>query len=552
MRAMSVPTPKIEDTRSELNCNVVGGVLVYVERGFGRAALFELLEALGMPLSYLQDGGNWISYDFFNRLLETMIEQTGNPDAAYEAGLCTGDPGTFAIMRVFASHLLTVRSVYRLTVRYHQGYSKISEATFRDLGRSRAILEMRYPHGHRQTRVNCDNIRGQFAALPKLVGQPLAQVVHTDCILNGAEACVYEISWREKPLAVYALTGAVAGVLLGASCLWLDLQPLGPVWLMSALGVAGFAVGHARDLKKNLKAISRHNDQEAQALIDSIHTIEELNVDLQARVEARTRELSAANRKLQDALEELGASREKALMAERQAAVGVLASGMAHEMNSPINAIRLSVQALIEDVGPDSPLLALLENTERATTRCKHIVNDLLSFSRETQPRRRVSLEDIVRATIARFAKEHTDTLQVTTVIEPGGPRLRLDHDQIQQALLNILANAADAMSGSGHIEVHLAANANAHVLTIEDDGPGMPEDVRKRIFEPFFTTKTEGLGTGLGLSITWQLIHRNGGTVEVSDSEANGTRFEIRFPIRDNGAGAQAGAREQVLDKEG
>gem|GEM_PF-3033235 len=549
---MSVQTPRIEDTRNELNCNVVGGVLVYMEREYGRAALIELLRTVQMPLAYLQDGSNWISYAFFNRLLETMTEQTGNPDAAYEAGLCTGDPGTFAVMRVFATHLLTVRSVYRLTVRYHHGYSKISEATFRELGRSRAVLEMRYRDGFQQTRVNCDNLRGQFAALPKLVGQPLAQVLHVDCLLRGAAACVYEITWRERPFATYGILGAAAGFLLGALLLLLDLPLPGELWWLTGMAVAGFAVGHLYDMKKDLNAIARHNAEEAQALIASIHTIEELNADLQARVEARTRELSQTNEKLQSALGELNARREKALMAERQAAVGVLASGMAHEMNSPINAIRLSVQALLEDTAPDSSMRPLLKNAERATTRCKHIVSDLLSFSREPQRRRRVSLEDILHGTVSQFAKEHTDALQVATVVEPKLPPMYLDQAQIRQALHNILTNAADAMGGRGRIDIRLEAGPGELHLSIQDDGPGMPETTRKRIFEPFFTTKTDGRGTGLGMSITWQLLHRNGGTVEVGNEGGKGTRFDIRFPLPKDTGGLPAEDTGQVPDKEG
>jgi two-component system, NtrC family, sensor kinase len=134
------------------------------------------------------------------------------------------------------------------------------------------------------------------------------------------------------------------------------------------------------------------------------------------------------------------------------------------------------------------------------------------------------------------FMVEHPSDIRVTKHIMPGLPTLQLDMVQIQQVIMNLLRNAADAMKYRGEIKVSLAHEGNSIVLKVIDHGCGISEVDRARVFDPFFTTKRPGRGIGLGLSISYQLIKRNGGTIEVASEEGKGTTFTVKFPVPDAG----------------
>ena len=525
--------PAVEDTRTEINCSTATAVLQYIADKYGGETLDKVLESSLMPESYLMDQSNWVSFDCFNRLLDAMVEHTGDPDSPYESGLYAGTSGAWGWAQVFGKHLLTVQHIYRMAVRHIGWYAKIADAKITKMRPGRATIEFRYHEGYQQTRNNCDNVRGHYAMVPVWLGRPAAEVTHTECIVDGAAACVYEITWHEQLGLRWGYAGCCLGMVFALALTSFEAVPwANSVGLFVVLAVAGFALGHIQDLHRSLAATRRQNEDEAQALNDSREKIEALNIDLQRRVEQRTAELSEANTDLKQAYQDLEESQEKALEAQRRATIGTLAAGMAHEMNSPINAIRLSVQALIEDAGSGSPMLPLLENAERATTRCRRIVNELLLFSREAKRVSHVTLAEILAASVELFQKESSGGVCITQEIAPGLPKLELDRAQIQQAVLNVLANSADAMGDKGKIEASLGWDDDSLVLRIADDGPGMSESVRQRVFDPFFSTKATGKGTGLGLSITHQLVHRNGGTIEVSSREGEGTSFAIRFPV--------------------
>jgi signal transduction histidine kinase len=342
-----------------------------------------------------------------------------------------------------------------------------------------------------------------------------------------------------RPSHRWAFCGASAGIVAGtAGSIALAGMAVGLGIAGGILGgVIGFFAGRVMDYRLKLTEVYRQNESQAASLMESLRDIEELNRQLQSKVEQRTGELSEANEALKKALKELRESQKKALQQERQAAVGVLAGGMAHEMNNPINAIRLSHQALKEDVGDDTQALGILATAERAAGRCKRIVNELLSFSRDPQKVLPGDITDIVDRTLTVFRKDAPEGIRVKEDFAADVPKLTLDHAQMQQALLNLLENASDAMQGEGQIDVGVKHVDSCAVVTVRDRGPGMRPDVADKVFDPFFTTKS-GAGLGLGLSITYQLVHRNGGTIEVDSQEGNGTTFTIRFPQKNVGTG--------------
>jgi signal transduction histidine kinase len=292
------------------------------------------------------------------------------------------------------------------------------------------------------------------------------------------------------------------------------------VVLTASLGVAvsGLFALHGR-----LRSVRRQHFLESDSLMKATELNQVMYSELQNKVEDRTKEL-------REALAELEASRAEALVRERDAAIGVLASGMAHDMNSPLNAITLIFQALDEDLPPDSPSRPLLQPAKRAAQRCKRLVADLLAFSREPRMADAANLEEVVRRCLELFEADSAPTIRTSFEVIGEHVQLKLDKAQLQQAILNLLDNAADAMEGKGSIHLRLRTGARDVVLEIEDDAPGMTKEVQAQIFEPFFTTKKTG--HGLGLAITRRLVSRNGGQVELESAPGAGTTFRLRFPL--------------------
>ena len=156
---------------------------------------------------------------------------------------------------------------------------------------------------------------------------------------------------------------------------------------------------------------------------------------------------------------------------------------------------------------------------------------ELLAYSRDSNCRL-ADVADIVSSTVSTFQAEQSDTLTMDFDIASSLPPVSVDRGQIQQAVMNLLDNAAQAMGGKGRITVAVRCDKEYVVISVRDTGPGMNEETRKRIFDPFFTTKPRGKGLGLGLAITWQLVQRNGGTIDVNSRDGQGSEFMLRLPL--------------------
>lgn len=232
----------------------------------------------------------------------------------------------------------------------------------------------------------------------------------------------------------------------------------------------------------------------------------------------------------------------------RLATIGELAAGIAHEINNPV-AIMVEEAGWIEDLLEDENLKKAknLEEFKRALLqiniqgkRCKEITHKLLSFARKTDSQANdVQINDAIMEIVAlteQMAKYNKVCL--TTHLENGIPCIRVSPSEIQQVVLNIINNAIDAMEKSGgtiKIETGLSKIKKNHlIISIEDDGPGIPKDNLDRIFDPFFTTKAVGKGTGLGLSICYGIIQKMGGSIEVGSQVEIGTKFRIWLPFQE------------------
>jgi PAS domain S-box-containing protein len=227
------------------------------------------------------------------------------------------------------------------------------------------------------------------------------------------------------------------------------------------------------------------------------------------------------------------AMQEQLRRTERIAELGTLASGMAHEIGTPMNVILGRAEYLLQrtaDEGMKKGLATIVTQIERITK----VMNQLLVFARRKQPDRQVvDLGEIVEDSLEMFQERMThNRITVEKAIEANVPSIHADRDQLVQVLINLVTNSLHAMPEGGRLRLSLDRE-NSHVLLgLSDTGHGMPEEVRSKIFEPFFTTKDFGKGTGLGLTVVKGIIEEHGGTIAVESVVDKGTTFWIRLPL--------------------
>ena len=226
---------------------------------------------------------------------------------------------------------------------------------------------------------------------------------------------------------------------------------------------------------------------------------------------------------------------EQLQISEKMASIGLLAAGVAHEVNTPLTGISSYTQLLLEGADPADPRTALLEKIERQTFRAAKIVSGLLNLSRPGtahHPRTMVDLNAVVMDVFALLEHQfEVGSVKVRRELssEPV-PVLGIEH-QLQQVFLNLFLNARDAMPAGGWLTVSTRNAENGGIAEIADTGSGIPPEQLSRIYDPFFTTKSIGRGTGLGLSITYGIVREHDGVIACDSAVGQGTRFTMTFP---------------------
>jgi two-component system NtrC family sensor kinase len=217
----------------------------------------------------------------------------------------------------------------------------------------------------------------------------------------------------------------------------------------------------------------------------------------------------------------------------KMASLGVLSSGVAHEINNPLGVI-LGYAGYIEGkLAPDDPNYKFIHEIKRESKRCKKIVQDLLSYARTPRPTLEETDINALLEQIVDFAANHTDMHHVTVVKEfnPGLPSIMVDGDQLRQVAINLILNSGAAMQSGGRLVVKTSLGEDGFVnLIFSDNGGGIPDENLERIFEPFFTTKIKG--TGLGLAITKQIVEQHQGQIVIKSEVGKGTTVTVKLPL--------------------
>ncbi len=245
--------------------------------------------------------------------------------------------------------------------------------------------------------------------------------------------------------------------------------------------------------------------------------------------------VAADNARLYEDLRRSYADLERAqrrlIQGERLAALGEMSAVVAHEVRNPLGVIFNSLGSLRRLVRPTGDARMLLDIVGEEADRLNRIVGDLLDFARPSTPELRPeALDRVVEDAVAAALALRPQGVEVARELDPSLPPVPVDPRLVHQAVVNVVANAVQAMPGGGRLTVRTRADGDEAVVEIEDTGAGIPDEVRARIFEPFFTTKANG--TGLGLAVVRRIVEWHGGTVSVRTRPGEGTAFALRFPL--------------------
>jgi len=224
---------------------------------------------------------------------------------------------------------------------------------------------------------------------------------------------------------------------------------------------------------------------------------------------------------------------DQLIQAEKLAAIGKLAAGVAHEINNPLTGILAFAEDMVDDLPEDDSHQSDLRVIIRETLRCRDIVRNLLDFARQENPKlEKLDPDMVVEQALSLVVKlPQFRNITIQTNLYDSAPSILGDPHQLQQVILNFMLNSAEAMEEKGVIILSTSYNRryDKYIISVEDNGPGIPENLIDKIFEPFFSTK----GTnGLGLAVSWGIIERHHGIIEVDKTKGGGALFKIILPV--------------------
>ncbi len=400
------------------------------------------------------------------------------------------------------------------------------------------------------------NVRNQDGsrAISTLVSEEVDDAVLKEGRRWVGEAFVVNAWYLAAYEPIRDLQGNIIGILYVGilrqpfhDVLWSTLATFAGIAACGMLLLVSIAVLQARRISRPLKTLEdaarqiADGDFARDVVVHAPAEIEDLaqSINRMARkLEAEKSELeewgATLERRVQERTDEIRKIHSQLFRSEKLASLGKLAAGVAHEINNPLTGILANSSLILEDLDANDPRREDVEIIVKETIRCREIVKRLLDFARQTKPQKKLTDVNMLIDTIILLVRNQTSfrNIVITTHLAENLPLILCDSDQIQQVFINIILNAAEAMTGGGSLNVCSSLPQDREFVTIEiaDTGPGIPEDRRERIFDPFFTTKEHG--TGLGLSISYGIVEQHGGDISVESAVGKGSTFTVKLPV--------------------
>jgi two-component system, NtrC family, sensor kinase len=339
--------------------------------------------------------------------------------------------------------------------------------------------------------------------------------------LSSMHRDIRELTWAFGLLTFLVIGVAILLTVMLVRKMVAPLQALAEATRRIAGGSLDEAVPEPKS-HDEIAQLSASFNQMTGELKRSRHELELHSADLQNQVSLRTRELEEAQSQL--------------VQAEKMTAVGLLVSGVAHELNNPLAGV-VGYSQLLMKLDTEERVRRGLEKINREAERCKKIVQNLQTFARKHKPQKDyVGINGILESTLElRSYQLKVDNITVDLDLDGDLPKTMADFHQLQQVFLNMIINAHQAMASTGRpgsLTLRTRQRDEEIVVEVQDNGPGIPVENLGKIFDPFFTTKEVGQGTGLGLSICYGIIQEHRGRITARNAPGGGAIFQVSLPV--------------------
>ncbi len=533
----------------DISCRLTSVVLKYIEKEKGREGVEEYVKKVGLSEEYLNDHHNWLSFDTYTKQFEYAVEILGDKDAPYKIGLFAADKKNVGAIFVFVRGLANPYMAYRLLREIQNRFSRATKVDLLHLDNNRALIKSIVTHAHRMTKEACDFRKGIYASTPMAWDLPAAQIKERQCQAEGADSCIYEVSWTNRSAGYMAKSGLAAGLLFDIVIYnyipqFQQIDFMARTFLMLSIPLIGYFAGKIIDLRHTIKTnllISAEQNEEidrSMRLLEAKHEeLESLNLGLEKKVEERTGELNKSNMELAEAL-----SRLRALDRMKSDFV----SHVSHELRTPLAAIKGSVDNMLDGITgmindkQQQYLFRIRNNTDRLI----RLINDLLDISRIESGKIKLRLQAVPIRDIIKDVKESLMPVAKEKDIEFAASdsewndlNVKADRDKLSQIFTNLLDNAIKFSKTGGRIEIVLSAQNDDFIkASVIDYGMGIPEKDKENVFEKFYQVHNDSdvkmKGTGLGLAITKSLVELHGGKIWVNSKEGGGSDFSFTIPL--------------------
>ncbi|WP_163996871.1 ATP-binding protein [Pyxidicoccus caerfyrddinensis] len=539
---MTVPAdlataPPAPDT-PEISVRMFRALLLHYERTYGRERLQRVWRREGLPLSleYVETLTNFVSLDFTERLFDVLDRDSGDPDFITKAGRRIASPEAVGFLFYMMKAVATPRSVYERALELDHTYNRVGG--FRILQMADSWVKVQYSSRIRESNRNlCRTRQANLAAFPTVWNLPLADVKELQCQVEGAPCCEYECHWQNlPPLAWRFAAGGLVGMLGGLACGALDWAP--PVFAVTALGMAGVAVGTWLDTRGALLRKDALLSEQHQGLRTSLEDLqrrnEEIfraNVALEDRVAERTQALSEANAKL-----ELSLSRQQ----ELDRLKSEFFDNVSHELRTPLTLILLTLESLEKRAeGLPAVVEQHVSTMERSAQRLLRLINNLLDLAQLESGKARLryqplELHGFLSSVLPPFftmAERQGVWLKLEgQVLTP----VQVDHERIDIVFQNLLSNALK-FTQKGGVTVRVSEDATDVHVEVEDTGQGISQQDCAVIFDRFAQADNSGTrrfgGTGIGLALVKETLELHSGGITVKSELGKGSTFHVRLP---------------------
>ncbi|PIX85271.1 MAG: hypothetical protein COZ32_09415, partial [Nitrospirae bacterium CG_4_10_14_3_um_filter_53_41] len=268
-------------TKPEVNCRAFNCILVYVEETYGRKALEEFISRTGLSLDYLQDQNHWVSWSYYCNLLETLVEWTGDPASPFKAGTYSGHKKSWGYLFYIFYAFGNVGKVLKKVTEIAPHINKGAEWTLLRLQKNKCTFRVHMKEGYPAKKVCCECRLGQVAGISRAFGMPLGKARETQCQALGADSCILEISWLNRPQRLFGLLGLIFGFILILILKQLFSGHAVGYTESSFILLTGYLAGRLLDYRLTEKGNAQINQEQTAALEESIQVIETKYVELQ-------------------------------------------------------------------------------------------------------------------------------------------------------------------------------------------------------------------------------------------------------------------------------